>query len=50
MTKSAFVSSLSSVSQGILDSAQPLNINFQKHLNGPVLITCFDNVLITVAY
>lgn len=50
MTKSAFIGSLSAVLQQNLDSAQPLELNSQKPLNGRVLITCFDNVLITVAF
>lgn len=50
MSKNAFVGSLSSVLQENLDSAQPLYLNAQKHLNGRVLITCFDNFLITVAF
>lgn len=44
------MTSLSSVLQRNLDSAQPLELNSRKHPNGLVLITCFDNVLITVAY
>lgn len=49
MPKSAFIGSLSAVLQQNLDSAQP-EVNSQKPLNGRVLITCFDNVLITVAF